>query len=76
MRAWPGTGRNATVGRIPSASAISSAKTALTTTTANTLPTNISGPGRWLVSKSASAAASAVFTTPVSASASWSGVAL
>jgi hypothetical protein len=76
IRAWPGVGLNATAGLIPSASAISSANAALTTTTAKALPASISGLRRWLVSNSSSVAASATGTAPVSASASWSGAAL
>ncbi|WP_232315803.1 hypothetical protein, partial [Mycobacterium celatum] len=38
-----GAGSNATVGRIPSASAISNASAAVTKTTANMLPTNNNG---------------------------------
>jgi hypothetical protein len=53
---------------MPNASAISSAKAALTTTTANALPSNISGPRRWV--------GSAIIATPVCASASWSGAAV
>jgi hypothetical protein len=43
MRAWPGVGRNATAGRIPIANAISSAKAAVITMTAKTLPTSSIG---------------------------------
>jgi hypothetical protein len=53
---------------MPNARAISSAKAALTTTTANTLPSNISGPRRSVVS--------AIIATPVCASANWSRAAV
>jgi hypothetical protein len=74
MRFWPGVGRNATVPvvRIPIASAISSASTALIPTTANPLPISRTGLRRgW----SGSGANSRSITT-VGALASSSGTAL
>ena len=72
MRFWPGVGRNATVVRMPTASAISRASTALMPTTANPLPISRTGlrPGC-----SRSGAKSFSMTT-VAASASSSGTAL
>jgi hypothetical protein len=43
MRFWPGVGCNATVVRMPTASAISSATTALMPATANPLPSSKTG---------------------------------
>jgi hypothetical protein len=74
MRLWLGLGCNATVVRMPIASAISSATTALIATTAIPLPTSSTGLRRgWLSSRSAR---SDVSITTVGTSASSSGTAL
>ena len=51
MRLWFGLGCKATVVRIPIASAISNATTALMATTANPLPTSKTGRRRWCPSE-------------------------
>jgi hypothetical protein len=72
MRCWPGVGCNATVERMPIASAISSASTALIPATANPVPISRSGLRRgWL-----SSGAKSLSMTAVAASASSSGTAL
>jgi len=74
MRLWLGLGCNATVVRMPIASAISSATTALMATTAIPLPTSSTGLRRgWRSSRSARPD---VFMTTVGTSASSSGTAL
>jgi hypothetical protein len=74
MRLWLGLGCKATVVRMPTASAISSATTALMATTAIPLPASSTGLRRgWLSSISAT---SDLFMTTVGASASSSRTAL